>query len=58
MTLNVGLIGVGMIGQEHINRLANKLVGAKVVALSSTRTRPRKPQPNFKAPRSIRPERR
>jgi myo-inositol 2-dehydrogenase / D-chiro-inositol 1-dehydrogenase len=34
MTLNVGLIGVGMIGQEHINRLANKLVGAKVVALS------------------------
>ena len=34
MTLNIGVIGVGMIGREHINRLANKLVGAKVVALT------------------------
>ncbi len=34
MTLNVGVIGVGMIGREHINRLSNKLVGAKVVALA------------------------
>jgi len=34
MTLNIGVIGVGMIGREHINRLANKLVGARVVALS------------------------
>jgi myo-inositol 2-dehydrogenase/D-chiro-inositol 1-dehydrogenase len=34
MTLNVGVIGVGMIGREHINRLSRKLVGAKVVALS------------------------
>jgi myo-inositol 2-dehydrogenase / D-chiro-inositol 1-dehydrogenase len=34
MTLNVGVIGVGMIGREHIHRLANKLVGAKVVALA------------------------
>ena len=34
MTLNIGVIGVGMIGREHISRLANKLVGAKVVALT------------------------
>ena len=34
MTLNVGVIGVGMIGREHIDRLSNKLVGAKVVALA------------------------
>jgi myo-inositol 2-dehydrogenase / D-chiro-inositol 1-dehydrogenase len=34
MTLNVGVIGVGMIGLEHIHRLANKLVGARVVALA------------------------
>ena len=34
MTLNIGVIGVGMIGREHINRLSNKLVGAKVVALT------------------------
>lgn len=34
MTLNIGVIGVGMIGREHIDRLTNKLVGAKVVALS------------------------
>ncbi len=34
MTLNVGVIGVGMIGREHIARLSNKLVGAKVVALT------------------------
>jgi myo-inositol 2-dehydrogenase / D-chiro-inositol 1-dehydrogenase len=34
MTLNIGVIGVGMIGREHISRLANKLVGAKVVALA------------------------
>jgi myo-inositol 2-dehydrogenase/D-chiro-inositol 1-dehydrogenase len=34
MTLNIGVIGVGMIGREHIARLTNKLVGAKVVALA------------------------
>jgi myo-inositol 2-dehydrogenase/D-chiro-inositol 1-dehydrogenase len=39
MTLNVGVIGVGMIGREHIGRLANRLVGAKVVALSDVNAR-------------------
>jgi myo-inositol 2-dehydrogenase/D-chiro-inositol 1-dehydrogenase len=34
MTLQVGVIGVGMIGREHISRLAHKLTGAEVVALS------------------------
>ena len=34
MTLNVGVIGIGMIGREHIDRLSNKLVGARVVALA------------------------
>jgi myo-inositol 2-dehydrogenase / D-chiro-inositol 1-dehydrogenase len=34
MTLNIGVIGVGMIGREHIDRLTNKLVGARVVALA------------------------
>ncbi len=34
MTLNVGVIGVGMIGQDHIRRLTTVLAGAKVVAVS------------------------
>ena len=34
MTLNVGVIGVGMIGQEHIRRLTNVLAGARIVAVS------------------------
>jgi myo-inositol 2-dehydrogenase / D-chiro-inositol 1-dehydrogenase len=39
MTLNVGVIGVGMIGRDHIHRLSNKLVGAKVAALSDVNTK-------------------
>ena len=34
MTLNVGVIGAGKIGQEHIRRLTETLPGAKVVAVS------------------------
>ena len=34
MTVNVGVIGAGKIGQEHIRRLTETLPGAKVVAVS------------------------
>src|SRR2546429_684566 len=34
MTVNVGVIGVGMIGQDHIRRLTRILSGARVAAVS------------------------
>src|SRR6478752_1635976 len=34
MTINVGIIGVGMIGQDHIRRLTQVLPGAAVVAVT------------------------
>ena len=40
MTLKIGVIGVGMIGKDHIHRLAHKLTGASVVALSDVNARP------------------
>jgi len=38
MTLNVGVIGTGMIGQDHIRRLTQVVSGAKVVAVSDADT--------------------
>jgi myo-inositol 2-dehydrogenase / D-chiro-inositol 1-dehydrogenase len=34
MAVNVGVIGVGMIGQDHIRRLTTVLAGARVVAVT------------------------
>ena len=34
MTLNVGVIGTGMIGQDHIRRLTYVLSGARVSAVT------------------------
>ena len=36
MTVNVGVVGTGKIGQEHIRRLTETLAGARVVAVSDT----------------------
>ena len=34
MTVRVGVIGVGMIGEDHIRRLTQVLSGVQVVALA------------------------
>ncbi|MGH7056303.1 MAG: Gfo/Idh/MocA family protein, partial [Acetobacteraceae bacterium] len=34
MTVNVGVIGTGMIGQYHMARLAERLAGSRVVAVA------------------------
>jgi myo-inositol 2-dehydrogenase/D-chiro-inositol 1-dehydrogenase len=34
MDLKIGVIGTGAIGKEHINRIANKLYGGKITAVT------------------------
>jgi myo-inositol 2-dehydrogenase / D-chiro-inositol 1-dehydrogenase len=36
MTVNVGVIGVGMIGKDHIRRLTHVIVGSRVVGVTDT----------------------
>ncbi|HEY5877603.1 MAG TPA: Gfo/Idh/MocA family oxidoreductase [Nakamurella sp.] len=38
MTIDVGIIGVGMIGQDHIRRLTQVVIGAAVVAITDVNT--------------------
>jgi myo-inositol 2-dehydrogenase/D-chiro-inositol 1-dehydrogenase len=38
MTLKVGVIGTGMIGQDHIRRITHVLAGAEITAVSDTNT--------------------
>ena len=42
MTLKIGVIGTGAIGQDHIRRITNTLTGGQVVAVTDINLEPAK----------------